>query len=102
MAYTPRDQPPLVYHPEYSADPWPAAHRFVMSKFRDLHADLLARPPPGSPLAFLQVLGCAVKRFRIYGHSCSRTKPRQIKRQKEKRRQYFHFPIPNPKVFWGE
>jgi acetoin utilization deacetylase AcuC-like enzyme len=32
---------PMVYHPRYSFEPWPAAHRFRMSKFRDLHDHLL-------------------------------------------------------------
>ena len=31
--------PPFVYHPSYSC-PWPAAHRFPMWKFSDLHSHL--------------------------------------------------------------
>jgi acetoin utilization deacetylase AcuC-like enzyme len=33
---------PMVYHPRYSFEPWPAKHRFRMSKFRDLHEHLLS------------------------------------------------------------
>lgn len=32
----------MVYHPRFSFEPWPAMHRFRMSKFADLHAHLLS------------------------------------------------------------
>eukprot|EP00189_Rhodosorus_marinus_P004241 CAMPEP_0113965058 /NCGR_PEP_ID=MMETSP0011_2-20120614/7527_1 /TAXON_ID=101924 /ORGANISM="Rhodosorus marinus" /LENGTH=335 /DNA_ID=CAMNT_0000977515 /DNA_START=457 /DNA_END=1461 /DNA_ORIENTATION=+ /assembly_acc=CAM_ASM_000156 len=35
-----RPRSPLVYSPEYSVQPWPREHRFVMSKFHDLAESL--------------------------------------------------------------